>query len=127
MTEKSEALSSVAGSTIESAVERLMREQLQTMNQLFAKQLEALRGVSPEPAAAKTRNESPAATATPVANVSASPAPSASAAHEPREFNLSVLTNRRRKEPRGGSPNASRSTSRSSSSTVQTAPPNPRA
>jgi amino acid adenylation domain-containing protein len=86
MTEKSEALSSVAGSTIESAVERLMREQLQTMNQLFAKQLEALRGVSPEPAAAKTRNESPAATATPVANVSASPAPSASAAHEPREF-----------------------------------------
>jgi amino acid adenylation domain-containing protein len=73
-------------SPLESAVERLMREQLQTMNQLFAKQLEALRGVSPEPAAAKKPNESLAAISTPVANVSASPAPSAPTAQEPREF-----------------------------------------
>jgi amino acid adenylation domain-containing protein len=49
----------------ESSVERLMREQLQAMNQLFTKQLEALRG------------SSPAATAIPVA---AAPKPAATIA-----------------------------------------------
>ena len=36
-----------AGPTSESSVERLVREQLQAMNQLFAKQLEAIRVISP--------------------------------------------------------------------------------
>jgi amino acid adenylation domain-containing protein len=47
----------------ETAVERLMREQMQVMNQLFAKQLDALRGISPEPSAAKPQKELPQPTA----------------------------------------------------------------
>ena len=70
----------------ESAVERLMREQLQTMNQLFAKQLDALRGVPSEPAAAKQQNESAAAAATPIAKISAAPPPLIQAPQEAREF-----------------------------------------
>jgi amino acid adenylation domain-containing protein len=86
MTAEPAASSSRAGSSLESAVERLMRDQLQTMNQLFAKQLEALRGVSVEPAAAKARNELPAAAASPIANAPASPTPPAPVPQEPREF-----------------------------------------
>lgn len=55
----------------ESSVERLMREQLQTMNQLFTKQLEMLRGAGPAQVAA------PLATA---AGVSAPPKPAANVA-----------------------------------------------
>ncbi|MCU1242055.1 MAG: amino acid adenylation protein [Candidatus Acidoferrum typicum] len=73
-------------STTETPVERLMREQLQTMNQLFAKQLDVLRGLSPETAAAKTQNELPQATPTSVGQVAAAPAPPAPAAQESREF-----------------------------------------
>jgi len=47
----------------ETAVERLMREQMQVMNQLFANQLDALRGISPEPSAAKPQKELPQSTA----------------------------------------------------------------
>jgi amino acid adenylation domain-containing protein len=80
------ALSSRPDSTPESAVERLMREQLQTMNQLFARQLDALRGAPSQLAAAKQQNELAAATATPIAKISASPAPLVPAPQEPREF-----------------------------------------
>jgi acyl transferase domain-containing protein/glutamate-1-semialdehyde aminotransferase len=75
------ALSNRSDSTPESAVERLMREQLQTMNQLFAKQLDTLRGVTSAPAV-EQQSESPAAAPTPIARTSASvPVP-----QEPREF-----------------------------------------
>jgi amino acid adenylation domain-containing protein len=50
----------------ESPVERLMREQLQAMNQLFTRQLEAMRGVAPS---------APAAAASPVTAAPAKPAP----------------------------------------------------
>jgi amino acid adenylation domain-containing protein len=73
-------------STTETSVERLMREQVQTMNQLFAKQLDVLRGISPEPAAAKTQKELPQAAPTSVAKLAASPTPPAPAAQESREF-----------------------------------------
>jgi len=73
-------------STTEAAVERLMREQVQTMNQLFAKQLDVLRGLSPGAAAAKTQNEFPQATPTSVAKIAAVPAPPAPATQESREF-----------------------------------------
>ena len=86
MTTKSATSSSRAASSIDSAVERLMHEQLQTMNQLFAKQLEALRGVSPEPATSQTRTELPPPVATLVANVSTSPAPPAPVPQGSREF-----------------------------------------
>lgn len=59
----------------ESPVERLMREQLQAMNQLFAQQIEALRGSS---AATTTLAPTTAAIASPVAPVvkaSSAPAP----------------------------------------------------
>jgi len=72
--------------TTETPVERLMREQLQTMNQLFAKQLDVLRGLSPEAAPAKPQNELPQATPTSVPKISASPAAAAPAAQESREF-----------------------------------------
>src|SRR6266404_3856805 len=72
--------------TTETPVERLMREQLQTMNQLFAKQLDVLRGLSPEIAATKPQNELPQATPTSVPKISASPAAAAPAAQESREF-----------------------------------------
>ena len=77
----------------ESSVERLMREQLQAMNQLFAKQLETLRGSSPVaappaatavPVAAATK---PAATTAPPAPVPVTPAqPSPNAKEEFKPF-----------------------------------------
>jgi acyl carrier protein len=69
------------GTTVDSALERLMREQMQAMNQLFAKQLEALQSASP---AARMRNELPEPVAAPVAKVPVPDAPSQS--QEPREF-----------------------------------------
>ena len=57
----------------ESPVERLMREQLAAMNQLFAKQLEALRGAAAPAAAASAAAPSPR---------SAAPAPKPAAASE---------------------------------------------
>src|SRR6266404_1027781 len=72
--------------TTETPVERLMREQLQTMNQLFAKQLDVLRGISPEPPAEKTQKELPQPASASVAKMSASPATSAPPSQEAREF-----------------------------------------
>jgi amino acid adenylation domain-containing protein len=72
-------------SATETPVERLMREQLQTMNQLFAKQLDVLRALPPETAAAKTQNESPQAAPPSIAKVAASASAPAPAAQE-REF-----------------------------------------
>jgi len=43
-----------AGTTSEGSIERLMREQLQAMNQLFAKQLEALQGAASRPSVPAT-------------------------------------------------------------------------
>jgi amino acid adenylation domain-containing protein len=43
-----------AGTTSEGSIERLMREQLQAMNQLFAKQIEALQGAASRPSAPAT-------------------------------------------------------------------------
>jgi len=73
-------------STSETPVERLMREQVQTMNQLFAKQLDVLRGLSPETAAAKAQKELPQAAPPSVAKIAAAPAPPVPAAQESREF-----------------------------------------
>jgi amino acid adenylation domain-containing protein len=73
-------VSSATGST----VERVMREQLQTMNQLFAKQLEFLRGVSLEASAPPQTVQPPPAAAIPVAKVQ--PSSTASVAPETREF-----------------------------------------
>src|SRR5258706_14098312 len=56
------------------------------MNQLFAKQLDVLRGLSPGAPAAKTQNEFPQATPTSVAKIAAVPAPPAPATQESREF-----------------------------------------
>jgi amino acid adenylation domain-containing protein len=70
----------------ETPVERLMREQLQTMNQLFAKQLDVLGALSPEAAAAKTQNELPQAALPSVAKIAAAPAPPAPVPQESREF-----------------------------------------
>jgi amino acid adenylation domain-containing protein len=58
----------------ESSVERLMREQLQAMNQLFAKQLETLRGSSPVAAPSAAIAVPVAAAPKPAATI-ASPAP----------------------------------------------------
>jgi amino acid adenylation domain-containing protein len=73
------------GTTLDSALERLMREQMQTMNQLFAQQLEALKGVPVTSSVApKTREELPVPAAPAVPNVPASaPTP---VPQEPREF-----------------------------------------
>ncbi|MGB7330381.1 MAG: aminotransferase class III-fold pyridoxal phosphate-dependent enzyme, partial [Terriglobales bacterium] len=60
----------------ESPVERLMREQLQAMNQLFAKQLESIRGGAAAPASAVPATITPAAVA---AKPSAPPAASVTA------------------------------------------------
>lgn len=52
----------VAVATVaEGAIERIMREQLQAMNQLFAKQLDTLNGAAATPAAAPTALLAPAA------------------------------------------------------------------
>jgi amino acid adenylation domain-containing protein len=56
-----------AGTTSDSSIERLMREQLQAMNQLFAKQLDTLQGTVSRPAAPAM---SSAATSAPVPQVS---------------------------------------------------------
>jgi acyl transferase domain-containing protein len=61
----------------ESSVERLMREQLQAMNQLFAKQLEALRGSSPITAGQTGNVESPERAVPRLAGATATPAPAA--------------------------------------------------
>jgi amino acid adenylation domain-containing protein len=59
-----------------SPVERLMREQLQAMNQLFTRQLEAIRGVAPSaPAAIVPSAPAPAAPAKPASAVVAPAAP----------------------------------------------------
>ena len=55
-----------AGTASDSSVERLMHEQMQTMNQLFAKQLETLQGTASRPAASAT---SSAAISAPVTQV----------------------------------------------------------
>ena len=74
----------------ESSVERLMREQLQAMNQLFAKQLEAIRGgssspVAPSPAPVKAAIPVPVSTSV-VSSVQAStPSANASAPAETKE------------------------------------------
>jgi amino acid adenylation domain-containing protein len=73
--------SSYVDPTLDSPVERLMLEQMKAMNQLFAKQLEALH-VSP--AALKAGNAFPASSATPVPKVSVSEPPSS--IQEPPEF-----------------------------------------
>jgi len=76
-------------SMTESPVERLMREQVQTMNQLFAKQLDVLRGLAPETSAPQKQNELPSvAPGVPasLANVAAAPAPSAPAPQDSPEF-----------------------------------------
>jgi amino acid adenylation domain-containing protein len=71
------------GAMGDSPVERLMREQLQAMNQLFAKQLETFRGGAPTPAAlasapAASATTTPAKAALPVAPpVASSPVPAA--------------------------------------------------
>jgi amino acid adenylation domain-containing protein len=72
-------------STSGTAVEHLMREQMQAMNQLFAKQLEALRGISPE-SPPKPQNELLQAAPTSIAKVAPSSTPSAAAPQETREF-----------------------------------------
>jgi amino acid adenylation domain-containing protein len=83
-TEEPSGSSSHIGATLDSAVERLMREQMQTMNQLFAQQLQALKGASlNSSAASNTRNEL-AGPAAPGKNVVASAA--TPVAQEPREF-----------------------------------------
>ncbi|HEY4817346.1 MAG TPA: amino acid adenylation domain-containing protein [Candidatus Acidoferrum sp.] len=74
-----------ASSTTGAAVERLMHEQMQAMNQLFAKQLDALRGTSVE-SPAKPQNALPQTTPTSVAKVAPSSTPSAAAPQETREF-----------------------------------------
>src|SRR5712675_1542427 len=68
--------SNYESSASETAVERLMREQMQVMSQLFANQLEALRGISAEQSGAKTQNElpHPAAALAKSADSSSSPA-----------------------------------------------------
>ena len=48
-----------AGAASEFSIERLMREQLQAMNQLFAKQLETLHGAASRPAASASAGVSP--------------------------------------------------------------------
>ncbi|SHG99118.1 hybrid non-ribosomal peptide synthetase/type I polyketide synthase [Bradyrhizobium erythrophlei] len=63
-----------AGTASESLVERLMREQLQAMNQLFAKQLETLQGTPSRPA---TSPPSSAAISAPVTKAPAKVAASA--------------------------------------------------
>jgi amino acid adenylation domain-containing protein len=55
-----------AGTASESSVERLMREQLQAMNQLFAKQLETLQGSASMPAAPATASVAISAPVPPV-------------------------------------------------------------
>jgi len=85
LTTEASGSASDIGKTLDSALERLMHEQMQTMNQLFAQQLEALKGVPVTSSVApKTRNEllAPAAPAVPNASASApTPVP-----QEPREF-----------------------------------------
>src|SRR5712671_4997669 len=68
--------SNYESSTSETSVERLMREQMQVMNQLFANQLDALRSISPEQFGAKAQNEllQPAAALAKSADSSSSPA-----------------------------------------------------
>lgn len=58
----------------ESSVERLMREQLAAMNQLFAKQLEAVRGAAPAPIA-PSATAKPAPATSPAAASAKAPAP----------------------------------------------------
>ena len=77
----------------ESAVERLMREQLQAMNQLFAQQLAAIRGVMPLPATQSNAAAVPSKTGSAVAavpaagpQVAATVAPTPSAATAKQEF-----------------------------------------
>ena len=70
----------------ESPVERLMREQLSAMNQLFAKQLEALRGSATAPAVRPAISVAPASAASATAALkpsSSSPAPVAAPAVAP--------------------------------------------
>jgi amino acid adenylation domain-containing protein len=61
------------GAMSESPVERLMREQLLAMNQLFAKQLEALRGGATAPASAAPAAVAPAKVAPQPSSPSAAP------------------------------------------------------
>ena len=90
-TSKSQPPSNYEGSAFETAVERLMREQIQVMNQLFAKQLEALRDISPEQSGAKPQKESPRPAASnptiaaPSSSVARHSSPSHSPAGAPRE------------------------------------------
>ena len=75
--------SSQLATTVDSTVERLMREQMQTMNQLFARQLEALQTVSSAATKASNKLPDPAAAA-PLAKTSIPDAPSV--IQESREF-----------------------------------------
>ena len=85
LTTQASGSASDIGKTLDSALERLMHEQMQTMNQLFAQQLEAMKGVPVVSSVApKTRNELPVPTAPAVTSVSASA--STPAPQEPREF-----------------------------------------
>jgi amino acid adenylation domain-containing protein len=77
----------------ESSVERLMREQLQAMNQLFSKQLETLRGASPSttPAAAvgvpvPTAPKPAAAAAMTAASTAVQPTPTEPGVNAKEEF-----------------------------------------
>jgi amino acid adenylation domain-containing protein len=74
-----------SSSTNGTAVERLMREQMQAMNLLFAKQLDALRGASPEPSA-KPQNELLQTNPTSIAKVAPPSRPTAGAPQQTREF-----------------------------------------
>ena len=80
----------------ESSIERLMREQLQTMNQLFAKQLETLRGTPPaqiapaqsapvQPSSAVPAAPSSATTAAPAISIPATPSASGTPKVESKE------------------------------------------
>jgi len=90
---KSQPPSNYESSASETAVERLMREQMQAMNQLFAKQLDALRSIPPEQPAANPQEELPPRAAAglniPASSSSSLPAgpssPSHSLADAPKE------------------------------------------
>jgi amino acid adenylation domain-containing protein len=88
----------------ESPVERLMREQLQAMNQLFAKQLEALRGTSPAAAASAPAAVAPAATTAPTAPGKSAPAAPLAEASKKEPVSTSASAEKDTKELKGYTP-----------------------